>query len=130
MRFLVMHKSNEENEAGVPPSPELIENMGKLMEESARAGVLLAAEGVHPSSKGARLSFSGGRRTVTDGPFAEAKELIAGFAVLQVNSKEEAIEWATRFADVIGDVEIEVRQVVEISDFAPENDPTEEGGQR
>ena len=128
MRFLVMHKSNEENEAGVPPSPELMENMGKLMEESARAGVLLAAEGVHPSSKGARLSFSGGRRTVTDGPFAEAKELIAGFAVLQVESKEEAIEWATRFADVIGDVEIEVRQVIELSDFAPEVDPTDEGG--
>ena len=123
MRFLVMHKSNEENEAGVPPSPELMENMGKLMEESARAGVLLAAEGVHPSSRGARLSFSGGRRTVTDGPFAEAKELIAGFAVLQVDSKEVAIEWATRFADVIGDVDIEVRQVVEISDLALENVP-------
>jgi hypothetical protein len=130
VRFLVMHKSNEENEAGVPPSPELMENMGKLMEESARAGVLLAAEGVHPSSRGARLSFSGGRRTVTDGPFAEAKELIAGFAVLQVDSKEEAIEWATRFADVIGDVEIEVRQVIELSDIAPEADTTEEGGQR
>ena len=130
MRFLVMHKSNEENEAGVPPSPELMEAMGKLMEESARAGVLLAAEGVHPSSRGARLSFSGGRRTVTDGPFAEAKELIAGFAVLQVESKEEAIEWATRFADVIGDVEIEVRQVIELSDFAPEADTTKEGGER
>ena len=130
MRFLVMHKSNEENEAGIPPSPELVEEMGKLMEESARAGVLLAAEGVHPSSRGARLSFSGGRRTVTDGPFAEAKELIAGFAVLQVDSKEDAIEWATRFADVIGDVEIEVRQVIELSDIAPEADTTEEGGQR
>ena len=129
MRFLVMHKSNEENEAGVPPSPELVEEMGQLMEESAREGVLLAAEGVHPSSRGARLSFSGGRRTVTDGPFAEAKELIAGFAVLQVESKEEAIEWATRFADVIGDVEIEVRQVIEISDLPPEAVPTNEGGQ-
>jgi hypothetical protein len=128
VRFLVMHKSNEENEAGVPPSPELMEEMGKLMEESARAGVLLAAEGVHPSSRGARLSFSGGRRTVTDGPFAEAKELIAGFAVLQVESKEEAIEWATRFADVIGDVEVEVRQVIEMSDFAPEAGPAYEGG--
>ena len=125
MRFLVMHKSNEENEAGVPPSGELVEEMGKLMEESAREGVLLAAEGVHPSSKGARLSFSGGRRTVTDGPFAEAKELIAGFAVLQVESKEEAIQWASRFADVIGDVDIEVRQVVEISDLAPETVPPE-----
>ena len=129
MRFLVMHKSNEENEAGVPPSPDLVEEMGQLMEESAREGVLLAAEGVHPSSRGARLSFSGGRRTVTDGPFAEAKELIAGFAVLQVDSKEEAIEWATRFADVIGDVEIEVRQVIEISDLPPEVVRTNEGGQ-
>ncbi|MBA2346412.1 MAG: YciI family protein [Rubrobacter sp.] len=141
MRFLIMHKSNEENEAGVPPSQELIEGMSKLMEESSRAGVLIAAEGVHPSSRGARLSFSDGRRTVTDGPFAEAKELIAGFAVVQVESKDEAVEWATRFADVIGDVEIEVRQVIEMSDFVPEatvedrtdtpsaeTDPTDEGG--
>jgi hypothetical protein len=129
VRFLVMHKSNEENEAGVPPSPELVEEMGKLMEESARKGVLLAAEGVHQSSRGARLSFSGGRRTVTDGPFAEAKELIAGFAIVQVDSKDEAIEWATRFADVIGDVEIEVRQVIEMSDLVPDDTgPTNEGG--
>ena len=123
MRFLVMHKSNEDNEAGVPPSKELIEEMGKLMEETAKAGVLLAAEGVHASSKGARVQFSGGKRTVTDGPFAEAKELIAGFAIIDVPSKEEAIEWATRFAKVIGDVEIEIRQVVELSDFDPEIAP-------
>ena len=129
MRFLIMHKSNEANEAGVPPTPELIEEMGKFMEEASRAGVLLAAEGVHPSSKGARLEFSGGRRTVTDGPFAEAKELIAGFAIVQVGSKDEAIDWATRFAAVIGDVEIEVRQVVELSDFAGDASP-EEGGSR
>jgi hypothetical protein len=121
MRFLVMHKSNEDNEAGVPPSKELIEAMGKLMEETAQASVLLAAEGVHASSKGARVQFSGGKRTVTDGPFAEAKELIAGFAIIEVNSKDQAIEWATRFANVIGDVEIEIRQVVELSDFPPEN---------
>jgi hypothetical protein len=123
MRFLVIHKSNEANEAGIPPSKELVENMGKLMEETAQAGVLLAAEGVHASSKGARLSFSGGKRTVTDGPFAEAKELIAGFALIDVSSKDEAIEWATRFADLIGDVEIEIRQVVELSDFGPEYAP-------
>ena len=129
MRFLIMHKSNEENEAGIPPSKELMEEMGKLMEETSRAGVLLAAEGVHPSSRGARLEFSGGRRTVTDGPFAEAKELIAGFAIVQVESKDEAIEWATRFADVIGDVEIEVRQVIEMSDLVPDDTgPTNEGG--
>ena len=123
MRFLVIHKSNEANEAGIPPSKELVEKMGRLMEETAQAGVLLAAEGVHASSKGARLSFSGGKRTVTDGPFAEAKELIAGFALIDVSSKQEAIEWATRFADVIGDVEIEIRQVVELSDFGPEYAP-------
>lgn len=122
MRFLIMHKSNEENEAGVPPGRDLLEKVGRLMEESAREGVLLAAEGVHASSKGALLSFSGGRRTVTDGPFAEAKELIAGFVVIQVGSKEEAIGWATRLAEALGgDVEIEVRQVIEISDFAPGN---------
>ena len=117
MRFLVMHKSNEANEAGVPPSKQLIEEMEKLMEETAKSGVLLAAEGVHSSSKGARVRFEGGKRTVTDGPFAEAKELIAGFAIIDVKSKDEAIEWATRFADVIGDVEIEIRQVVEAADF-------------
>jgi hypothetical protein len=125
MRFLVIHKSNEDNEAGVPPSKELIEEMGKLMEETAKAGVLLAAEGVHASSKGARVSFSGGKRTVTDGPFAETKELIAGFAIIEVNSKDEAIAWATRFANVIGDVEIEIRQVVELEDFPSENVPPE-----
>jgi hypothetical protein len=133
MRFLVMHKSNEENEAGVPPSRDLLERVGELIEESAREGVLLGAEGVHASSKGARLSFSSGRRTVTDGPFAEAKELIAGFVVIQVESKEAAIEWATRLAEALGDdVEIDIRQVVELSDFAPENVPLEatarEGG--
>jgi hypothetical protein len=116
-----MHKSNEDNEAGIPPSKELIEKMGKLMEETAKTGVLLGGEGVHASSKGARLSFSGGKRTVTDGPFAEAKELIAGFAILNVKSKDEAIEWATRFANLMGDVEIEIRQVVELSDFPPES---------
>jgi hypothetical protein len=129
VRFLIMHKSNEENEAGVPPSPELMQEMGKLMEETSRAGVLLAAEGVHPSSRGVRLEFSGGKRTVTDGPFAEAKELIAGFAIVQVESRDEAIEWATRFADVIGDVEIEVRQVIEMSDLVPDDaGQTTEGG--
>jgi hypothetical protein len=120
MRFMVIHKSNEANEAGIPPSKELIEEMGKLMEETAKSGVLLAGEGVHASSKGVRLVFSGGKRTVIDGPFAEAKELIAGFSILEVKSKEEAIEWATRFAKVIGDVEIEIRQVVELADFGPE----------
>lgn len=119
MRFMVFHYSNEDNEAGVRPSQELIDEMGKLMDETAKAGVLLAAEGVHASSRGARLTFSGGKRTITDGPFAEAKELIAGFAIIEVSSKDEAIEWATRFAKVIGDVKIEIRQVVVGEDFAP-----------
>ena len=118
MRFLVMHKSDEQTEAGVPPSKQLVEELGTFLEQATKAGVLLAAEGVHPSSKGARLQFSGGTRIVTDGPFAEAKELIAGFAIIDVGSKQEAIEWATSFAKVLGDVEIEIRQVVEPSDFA------------
>ena len=125
MRFLIVNKSNEENEAGVPPSKEVVEGVGRLMEESAREGILLAAEGVLPSSMGARLSFSGGRRTVTDGPFAEAKELIAGFVVIQVGSKEAAIEWASRLAGVLGEVEIEVRQIVDLSDYPSENAPPE-----
>ena len=100
MRFLIMHKSNEQNEAGVPPSKELVEEMGKLMEESTKAGVLLAAEGVHPSSKGARVRFSGGKRTVTDGPFAEAKEVVGGYAIYEVASKEEAIEASRRFMEL------------------------------
>ena len=121
MRFMIMHRSNEENEAGVPPSKELVEQMGQLMEETAKSGVLLAAEGVHASSRGARLTFSGGQRTVTDGPFAEAKELIAGFVIVDVPSKAEAIEWASRFAAIIGDVMIEIRQVVELEDLPAEN---------
>src|SRR5262245_11617395 len=117
MRFMVIHKSNEQNEAGIPPSKELIAAIGQLMEESAASGVLLAGEGVHASSKGARLKYSGGKFTVTDGPFAEARELIAGFAIVNVASKQEAIEWAKRFAEVMGDIEIEIRQVVEFEDF-------------
>jgi hypothetical protein len=117
---MIMHRSNEANEAGIPPSKELVEQMGRLMEETAKSGVLLAGEGVHASSKGARLSFAGGKRTITDGPFAEAKELIAGFVILDVPSKAEAIEWATRFAAIMGDVEIEIRQVVEMEDFPAE----------
>jgi hypothetical protein len=118
MRFMIMHYANKDTEAGVPPSKELIAEMGKLMDETAKAGVLLSAEGVHATSKGARLQFTGGKRTVTDGPFAEAKEVIAGFAIIDAKSKDEAIDWASRFAKVVGDVQIDVRQVVEMSDFA------------
>src|SRR5712671_2659007 len=96
MRFMMIVKANQDSEAGVLPSRELIEAMGKFNEEMVKAGVLLAGEGLQASSKGARIKFSGGKRTVIDGPFTESKELIAGFWLIQVKSKEEAIEWASR----------------------------------
>jgi hypothetical protein len=119
MRFLMMHRLDENAPGAFTPSPELVAEMGKLMEEMTKAGVLLAAEGVLPSSTGARVRHSGGKRTVTDGPFTEAKEVIAGFALIQARSKDEAIAWASRFADVVGDVEVEVRQVAEMPDAGP-----------
>ena len=118
MRVMILIKATKDSEAGVLPSRELLTAMGKFNEELVKAGVLLAGEGLHPSSKGFRISFSGGNRTVTDGPFTEAKELIAGFWLIQVKSKEEALEWASRVPFVDG--EIEVRQVFETSDFPPE----------
>ena len=113
MRYMVMHYSDEAMEAGAPPTPEVIANVGQFMAEAAQSGVLLAAEGVQPSSKGARLTIDGGKVTVLDGPFAEAKELIAGFAILDVKSKEEAIEHATRFAKLVGTSQVDVRLVAE-----------------
>lgn len=131
MRFMMLLKANKNSEAGVLPSnsKELIAAMGQFNEEMARAGVLLGGEGLQPSSKGARVRFSGGKRTVIDGPFTEAKELIAGFWLIQVTSKEEAIEWARRCPDPMGEgeeAEIEIRQVFEASDFPPEIFPPEE----
>jgi hypothetical protein len=118
MRFMLMIKSNRDTEAGVMPSEELLTEMGKFNEEMARAGIMLAGEGLHPSSKGARVKFSGSKRTVVDGPFAEAKELIAGFWLIEVKSKEEAIEWVKRVPNPTGeDGEIEIRQVFETEDF-------------
>ena len=117
MRFMVMHYSSEDNEAGVPPSPEQMAEIGKYMEECVKSGVLLAGEGVRPSSFGARVTLQDDDFTVTDGPFAEAKELIAGFAILDVKSKDEAIEHAKRFARISGATRIDVRQVAEFSDF-------------
>lgn len=117
MRFMIIHKSNEANEAGIPPSKELIEGVRQMVGEAVQQGVLLAGEGVHASSKGARLSHAGGKFTVTDGPFAEAKELIAGFVIVDLPSKQDAIEWAKRYAEVLGEVEIEIRQVVEAADL-------------
>ncbi|HEY6425150.1 MAG TPA: YciI family protein [Pseudonocardiaceae bacterium] len=122
MRFMVIVKADQDSEAGVMPSEELLTEMGKYNEELAKAGVMLAGEGLHPSSKGARVKFSGGKRTVTDGPFTEAKELIAGFWLIQVKSKEEAIEWVKR-APFDGGAEIEIRQVFEAEDFGAEFTP-------
>ncbi|MDQ6936388.1 MAG: YciI family protein [Actinomycetota bacterium] len=118
MRFMVMVKSDADTEAGVMPSEELLSEMGRFNEELAQAGVLLAAEGLQPSSKGARVRFSGRERTVIDGPFTEAKELIAGFWLLQVKSRDEAIEWIKRCPNPTnGESEIEIRQVFEADDF-------------
>ena len=114
MRFMVMHYETEAMEAGEPPTPELQAAVGQYMGELAGAGVLLAGEGVGPSSLGARLTLDdAGQFTVTDGPFAEAKELIGGFGILEVSSKEEAIEYAKRFAKIIGVTKIDVRRVAE-----------------
>ena len=128
MRFMAIVKANKDSEAGVPPSKELLAAMGRFNEEMAKAGVLLAGEGLQPSSKGARVRFSKGKRTVIDGPFAEAKELIAGYWLLEVRSKEEAIEWIKRSPAPFEeqDSEIEIRQVFEASDFPAEVFPPEE----
>ena len=124
MRFMIIVPANKDSEAGVLPSAELLAAMGKFNEELVKAGVMLAGEGLHPSSKGARVKFSGATRTVIDGPFTESKELIAGFWLWQVKSKAEAIEWLKR-APFDAGVEIEIRQVFEPEDFAP-SDPTGE----
>jgi hypothetical protein len=118
MRFMVIVKASKESEAGVLPSTEILAAMGKFNEELVKAGVMLAGEGLHPSSKGARVRFQGGKKTVIDGPFAETKELIAGFWLWQVKSKEEAIEWLKR-APFDGGAEVEIRQVFEADDFGP-----------
>jgi hypothetical protein len=127
MKFMVIMRANRHTEAGEMPPPELFVAMGKFNEEMVKAGVMLAAEGLHPSSKGALVKFRGGKHTVIDGPYAEAKELIAGFWILQVKSKEEAIEWASRCPGGDGKVdhfggtfEVEVRQVFDTPDFPEE----------
>src|SRR2546422_161753 len=123
MRFMMFVRAAKNTEAGVLPNKELIAAMGRFNEEMVKAGVMLAGEGLQSSSKGARVKFSGGKRTVTDGPFIEAKELIAGFWLIQVKSKEEAVDWAKRVP--FQDGEIELRQVFEVSDFPPEILPSE-----
>ena len=122
MRFMVLVPASEESEAGVMPSEDLLAEMGKYNEEMVKAGVMLAGEGLQTSSKGARVIFDVEKRTVTDGPFTEAKELIAGYWLIQAKSKEEALEWAKR-APFDGGVELEVRQVFETEDFGDELTP-------
>jgi hypothetical protein len=118
MKFMILVKASKNSEAGVMPREKLLADMGEYNEELVKAGVLLAAEGLHPSSKGARVKFSGRKRILIDGPFTEAKELIAGFWLLQVNSKEEAIEWVKRCPNPHDeDCEIEIRQIFEAEDF-------------
>ncbi len=125
MRFMVIVKANADSEAGVMPSTELLTAMGKYNEELAKAGVMLGGEGLQPSSKGARVRFDAdGKKTVIDGPFAETKELIAGFWILEVSSKDEAIEWVRRIPSVPGEEsEVEIRQVFEVADFGEELTP-------
>ena len=119
MRFLAIYRTAE---TGVPPSPEKMAAMGKLIEEMAKAGVLLATEGCQPSSKGARVRISGGKFAVTDGPFTETKEVVGGFALFQVKSKEEAIEWTKRFLKLAGDGESEIREIYEAPAFNSHSD--------
>jgi hypothetical protein len=124
VRFMVIMKANEESEAGNLPSEEVLEAMGRYNEELVNAGVMLAGEGLHPSAKGVRIRFSGGKTSVIDGPFAETKELVAGFWLIQARSKEEAIEWVQRIPAEGGpDFEVEIRQVFEAEDFGEEFTP-------
>jgi hypothetical protein len=118
MRFMVMVKANEDTEAGVMPSEEELAAMGAFNEQLVQAGIMLAGDGLHPSSRGARVHFSGEERTVVDGPFTEAKELIAGYWIIEVKSLEEAVEWVKRVPNPTGsESEIEIRQVFEVEDF-------------
>jgi len=122
MRFMIIVKATKDSEAGVMPEEKLMADMANYHEQLQKAGVLLDASGLHPSSKGWRIHYSGEKRTVTDGPFAEAKELIAGYTIIQVKSKEEAMEWTRRFPNPAVDgkeAQIEVRQMFELEDFSP-----------
>ena len=121
MRFMVLVKADKNSEAGIMPSEKLLADMGTYNEELMKAGVLLAGEGLHPSSKGARVRFSGAKRTVVDGPFPETKDLVCGFWIFQVKSREEAIEWVKRCPNPMeGETELEIRQVFEAEDFGAE----------
>ena len=125
MRFMVLIKATKDSEAGIMPDEKLLSDMGKFNEELVKAGIMLDGEGLHPSSKGARVKFSGDKRTVIDGPFPETKELIAGFWIWRVNSKQEAIEWVKKCPNPMPNVEseIEIRQIFEAEDFGTEFTP-------
>jgi len=124
MRFMVIVKATQDSEAGILPTEKLLTDMGKYNEELAKAGIMLAGDGLQPSSKGARVRFSGSKRTVVDGPFAETKELVAGFWIWKVKSKQEAIEWVKRCPNPMpGDSEIEIRQLFEAEDFGEQFTP-------
>jgi hypothetical protein len=126
MRFMIIVKANEETEAGVLPSEEQLRAMGEFNEQLVQAGIMLAGDGLHPSSRGARVYFKGNERTVVDGPFAEAKELIAGFWIIEVKSLEEAIEWVKRVPNPTGEEsQIEIRQVYEVEEFDASDDVLE-----
>jgi hypothetical protein len=126
MRFLGLLKADAASEAGAPPDPELMSKMGTFIEEVVKAGVLLATDGLKPSSEGKRVKLSGGKLTVTDGPFTESKELIASYAVFQVDSIDEAVHWTSRFLEVLGEGECEIRPIFEASDFPEDVFPPEE----
>jgi hypothetical protein len=128
MRFMIIGRATQESEAGVLPKPEQFEAMGEYNEALVKAGILLAAEGLSPSSKGARVRFSGDKRTVIDGPFAESKELIAGFTIIQVKSLEEAIEWVKRAPNLSanGETEVEIRKLMDLEDFGDEFTPNDD----
>ncbi|MFF0264735.1 YciI family protein [Kribbella sp. NPDC004536] len=121
MRFMIINKADADSEAGKFPPPEIGQAVGQVVEDLSKAGVLLFAEGVHRSALGARVKVDGGKRTITDGPFAETKELVGGVIVVEVRNRDEAIEWAARLAEALRD-EVEVRRVVEEADFDPDSD--------
>ena len=120
MRILALLKANRESEAGTPPPKEMMDAMGPFLEEITKAGVLLATDGLTPSSKGKRVNVSGTKTKVTDGPFTESKELVASYALLKVKSMDEGVEWCTRFLKVLGGGECELRPIMEAADFPPE----------
>jgi len=125
MRVMGLLKADQHSESGAPPSAELMEKMGKFVEEVTKAGIMISSDGLLPSSKGKRIRLAGGKVTVTDGPFTESKELVASYALMQVKSMAEAVEWTTRFLKVLGQGECELRPIFDPSDFPPEVLPPE-----